>query len=122
MTDSRLRWPFFALFALIVAALVTFLAMRMVSNQQIGLSSEPLSAGEQLVPRERVARARRQPPSSAALRFDAAPAGTTSAAAPAEDSRRGSSGEKEASGTQALGSPSASPGEPSEHENGPGDD
>lgn len=50
MSASAFRWPFFAIFSLLVAAAVAFLATQMVS-QQIGISSEPVSAGEELTPK-----------------------------------------------------------------------
>lgn len=50
MSDSAFRWPLFALFSLLVAAVIAFLATQMVS-QRIGIASEPVSAGEQLTPK-----------------------------------------------------------------------
>lgn len=49
MTGSSLRWPLYALAGLLVAAAVAFAATRVV-NQQIGISSEPVSAGRELSP------------------------------------------------------------------------
>lgn len=45
-----MRWLGLALLGIVVAALVAVLASRLVS-QQIGLASEPVSAGDALAPR-----------------------------------------------------------------------
>ena len=45
-----IRWLGFALLGIVVAAAVSIAASRL-SSQQIGLASEPISAGEQLVPK-----------------------------------------------------------------------
>ena len=49
MTVSSLRWPLLALLGLIVAAAIAFLATRAVSTD-IGISSEPPTAGVSLSP------------------------------------------------------------------------
>ena len=49
MIASSLRWPLYALVGLLVAAAIAFVAIRVV-NQQIGISAEPVSAGEELSP------------------------------------------------------------------------
>ncbi len=45
-----IRWLGFALLGIVVAAAVSIAASRL-SSQQIGLASEPISAGDQLVPK-----------------------------------------------------------------------
>jgi hypothetical protein len=49
MSASSLRWPLLALLGLLVAAAIAFLATRAVSTN-IGISSEPPSAGRALSP------------------------------------------------------------------------
>lgn len=49
MSLSTLRWPLLALLGLIVAVAIAFLATRAVS-EDIGISSEPPSAGRALSP------------------------------------------------------------------------
>ncbi len=49
MTASSLRWPLLALLGLLVAAAIAFLATRAVSTD-IGISSEPPTAGQALSP------------------------------------------------------------------------
>lgn len=51
MTASTLRWPLFALIGLLVAVAVALLANRLVS-ERIGISSEPVTAGESLSPKQ----------------------------------------------------------------------
>ena len=51
MTVSTLRWPLFALIGLLVAVAVALLANRLVS-ERIGISSEPVTAGESLSPKQ----------------------------------------------------------------------
>ena len=55
-----MRWFALALLGVFVAALVAVLASRLVS-QQIGLASEPISAGDALAPRIAPAHRRRAP-------------------------------------------------------------
>ena len=49
MSLSSLRWPLLALLGLLVAAAIAFLATRAVS-EEIGISSEPPTAGRALSP------------------------------------------------------------------------
>ena len=49
MSVSSLRWPLLALLGLLVAAAIAFLATRAVSTD-IGISSEPPTAGQALSP------------------------------------------------------------------------
>jgi hypothetical protein len=49
MTASSLRWPLLALLGLLVAGAIAFLATRAVSTD-IGISSEPPTAGQALSP------------------------------------------------------------------------
>lgn len=49
MTASSLRWPLLALLGVLVAAAIAFLATRAV-NTDIGISSEPPTAGRALSP------------------------------------------------------------------------
>jgi hypothetical protein len=49
MNASSLRWPLLALLGLLVAAAIAFLATRAVSTD-IGISSEPPTAGQALSP------------------------------------------------------------------------
>ena len=49
MTVSSLRWPLLALLGLLVAVAIAFLATRAVSTD-IGISSEPPTAGRALSP------------------------------------------------------------------------
>lgn len=49
MSVSSLRWPLLALLGLLVAAAIAFLATRAVSTD-IGISSEPATAGRSLSP------------------------------------------------------------------------
>ena len=49
MTASSLRWPLLALLGLVVAVAIAFLATRAVSTD-IGISSEPPTAGRALSP------------------------------------------------------------------------
>ncbi len=49
MNASSLRWPLLALLGLFVAAAIAFLATRAVSTD-IGISSEPPTAGQALSP------------------------------------------------------------------------
>jgi hypothetical protein len=51
MTASTLRWPLFALIGLLVAVAVALLANHLVS-ERIGISSEPVTAGESLSPKQ----------------------------------------------------------------------
>lgn len=55
MSASSLRWPLLALLGLLVAAAIAFLATRAVSTD-IGISSEPPSAGRALSPSTKPAR------------------------------------------------------------------
>jgi hypothetical protein len=71
MSASTLRWALFALIGLLVAASVAFVATRMVSAK-IGISSEPVTAGESLSPQ---AQPKRKPESKG--RDSAAPRTTT---------------------------------------------
>jgi hypothetical protein len=50
MTASTLRWPLLAVIGLLVALAVGLLATRLVS-ERIGISSEPITAGESLTPK-----------------------------------------------------------------------
>jgi hypothetical protein len=50
MRASTLRWPLFALLGLLVAVGVALLANKLVS-ESIGISSEPITAGESLTPK-----------------------------------------------------------------------
>jgi len=50
MTASTLRWPVLAVIGLLVALAVGLLATRLVS-ERIGISSEPITAGESLTPK-----------------------------------------------------------------------
>lgn len=74
MTASTLRWPLFALIGLLVAVAVALLANGLVS-ESIGITSEPVTAGESLSPKRahREHRPRRQ---------SQAPKQTTSTAGP----------------------------------------
>jgi hypothetical protein len=56
MSASTLRWPLFALIGLMVAVAVALLANQLVS-ERIGISSEPLTVGQSLSPKQ----ARREP-------------------------------------------------------------
>ena len=49
MTVSTLRWPLFAVLGLLVAIAIAVLATQMVS-EKIGITSEPVTAGESLSP------------------------------------------------------------------------
>lgn len=49
MTASTLRWPLFAVLGLLVALAVGLLATKLTS-ERIGISSEPITAGESLTP------------------------------------------------------------------------
>jgi hypothetical protein len=49
VSASSLRWPLLALLGLLVAAAIAFLATRAV-NTDIGISSEPPTAGQSLSP------------------------------------------------------------------------
>jgi hypothetical protein len=51
MTASTMRWPLLALIGLLVAIAVGLLATQLVS-ERIGISAEPISAGESLAPRK----------------------------------------------------------------------
>ncbi len=51
MTASTLRWPLFALIGLLIAVAIALLANRLVS-ESIGISSEPVTAGESLSPKQ----------------------------------------------------------------------
>lgn len=51
MRASTLRWPLFALLGLLVAIGVALLANHLVS-ESIGISSEPITAGESLTPKQ----------------------------------------------------------------------
>lgn len=80
------RWTLLALAGLAVAIALTY-AAGTLSSQRIGLSSEPLTAGEQLVPAQTAApspkpRARRTP-------TPAAVPTTTATATPAGGEREG---------------------------------
>jgi hypothetical protein len=50
VTASTLRWPLYALVGLLVALAIALLATRLVS-ERIGISSEPITAGESLSPK-----------------------------------------------------------------------
>ncbi|HEY7121479.1 MAG TPA: hypothetical protein VH329_02870 [Solirubrobacterales bacterium] len=50
MSAATLRWPLFALLGLLIAIAVALLANHLVS-ERIGISSEPVSAGESLSPK-----------------------------------------------------------------------
>lgn len=51
MSASTLRWPLFALIGLLVAVAVALLANQLVS-ERIGISSEPLTVGQSLSPKQ----------------------------------------------------------------------
>ena len=83
VTASSLRWPLLALLGLLVAAAIAFLATRAV-NTDIGISSEPPTAGRALSP------APPKPPRQrpAATTTSASPPATTvTIPAPAGDDR-----------------------------------
>jgi hypothetical protein len=58
MTASSLRWPLAALIGLLIAVGVAVLATQLVS-EKIGITAEPVTAGESLAPKH--AQARRKP-------------------------------------------------------------
>ncbi len=63
MTASSLRWPLLALLGLLVACAIAFLATRAVSTD-IGISSEPPTAGQALSPAAPKPRPQAKPTSS----------------------------------------------------------
>ena len=63
MSVSSLRWPLLALLGLLVAAAIAFLATRAVSTD-IGISSEPPTAGQALSPAIRKPAHHRQRPTT----------------------------------------------------------
>ena len=54
MSASTLRWPLYAVLGLLIALAVALLATRLVS-ERIGISSEPITAGESLSPKRQTA-------------------------------------------------------------------
>jgi hypothetical protein len=77
MSASSLRWPLLALLGLLVAAAVAFLATRAV-NTDIGISSEPPTAGQALSPAP-AKRARPRPTVTTTTTVTTSPPVTTSA-------------------------------------------
>ena len=80
MTASSVRWALFALLGLVVAGAVAFLATRAV-NTQIGISSEPATAGRALSPRP-AKHARPRPTSTTTATVIAPPVTTVTVPAP----------------------------------------
>lgn len=75
---ATIRWVVLALLGLLIAAGVSIAASSLVS-QQIGLASEPISAGDALAPQASSRANRHEPP-----RHKASPAKTPTEPAPAE--------------------------------------
>jgi hypothetical protein len=75
---AAIRWVVLALLGLLIAAGVSIAASSLVS-QQIGLASEPISAGDALAPQASSWANRHEPP-----RHKASPAKTPTEPAPAE--------------------------------------
>ncbi len=99
MIASSLRWPLYALVGLLVAAAIAFVAIRVV-NQQIGISAEPVSAGEELSPAgvakqraRRPHRHRHPAPTSTTTTVAPAPAPPSPAPAPAPAPSTGGEGD-----------------------------
>jgi hypothetical protein len=86
VSASTLRWPLLALLGLLVAAAIAFLATRAVSTD-IGISSEPPSAGRALSPAPRPAR--RHPP----ITSTTTPAPTTTVTVPGRSTGDGEGGD-----------------------------
>ena len=122
MTASSLRWPAFAVIGLLVAIGVAVLATQMVS-EKIGISSEPVTAGESLSPKRAEDNAKVGPrPTERTMRTPTSPAGSTatpessgSAGTGESDGGRQESAEKPSRGTlspaQAGSTPSPEQGD-----------
>lgn len=94
MTATSVRWAVFAVVGLLVAVVVALLATHLVS-EKIGISAEPVSAGESLVPQ------RADHPARPGRRHSSRPTPTTAGAsiapapAPAASSSPSDSGESD---------------------------
>jgi hypothetical protein len=95
MRMSLLRWPLLALAGLLVAAAVAILAVQAVSGK-IGISSEPLSSGRALAPKE--TRADRGNGGSATTTTTTGSSGTTPAPTPSPNPATSPSGGDEHGG------------------------
>jgi hypothetical protein len=105
MTASSLRWPAFAVIGLLVAIGVAVLATQMVS-EKIGISSEPVTAGESLSPKREEGKAKVGPrPTERNIRTPTSPAAST---ATSESSGSAGSVESDGGRQESADKPSAS--------------
>lgn len=89
---ATIKWVSLALVGLLVAAGVAIAASNLASRQ-IGLASEPISAGDALAPREKSnAKPKREPP----VRTTTSLPTTTTAPTTTDESEHGSGGDSEA--------------------------
>jgi hypothetical protein len=103
MTASSLRWLAFAVIGLLVAIGVAVLATQMVS-EKIGISSEPVTAGESLSPERAEGKAKVGPgPTERNMRTPTSPAGST---ATPESSGSAGSGESDGGRQESAERPS----------------
>jgi hypothetical protein len=103
VSASTLRWPLYAVVGLLIALAVALLATRLVS-ERIGISSEPITAGESLSPKGQTA-ARHPHHHRQSTAPPALPTSTTGPGyvAPSSPSSGGSSaGGSDSSGTDAT--------------------
>lgn len=106
--SSRAGWIGLALLGLVVAAAVSVAASRL-SSQQIGITSEPLSAGRELAPAAAAPAQNQTPPANAgqtgggagAQRDGHGPAGTHSSPQSPPQSTTDSTGESDSPGVEA---------------------
>ncbi|HSD25269.1 MAG TPA: hypothetical protein VLB79_13190 [Solirubrobacterales bacterium] len=122
MRSASFRWGVFAAIGLLVAVAVALLATQLVS-EKIGISSEPVSAGESLAPR----RAEHHPTPKRHRRAQDTQVQTTSTtpAAPTAGSTGSSapeSGDDKPRGTSAPAAPARSGNSRGSTETEPGDD
>jgi hypothetical protein len=116
MTASSLRWPLFALIGLLVAVAVALLATSLVS-ERIGISSEPITAGESLVPRRahHKERANQRPATTAPDRttpsgsddYVGSASGDPGSSDASSDSKRSEGGDSKQGSLQPSGTPPA---------------
>ena len=103
MTASSLRWPAFAVIGLLVAIGVAVLATQMVS-EKIGISSEPVTAGESLSPKRAEDKAKvAQRPTERTMPTPTSPAGST---ATLESSGSAGTGESDGGRQESADKPS----------------
>jgi hypothetical protein len=119
MNASTLRWPLFALIGLVVAVAVALLANQLVS-ERIGISSEPVTAGESLSPKQAHRQHRPQTQSEAPAQTTSTGSGYTGTVSGAAGSDNTSSDRSQADDSKLA--PSTGGGSDTSAGHEPGDD